>query len=87
MQATANPPFPLFRSVWTWIEKDRKNGAKAMDPGNHKSFDKLYTKDKEPVDVRAPGIFMVPVCMAVEAKENWKKGKKGDNPYYPCNKL
>lgn len=63
-----------------------------MDPGNRKSFNKLYTEDKEPVDIRAPGIFTVPVCTAGEARLNWQKGKKGKegdkdyNAYYPCNK-
>lgn len=46
--------------------------------------------DKNPANVRAPGIFLIPVCSVKEAYETWKKrGKDWPDPKdlpenFPC---
>lgn len=69
----------------TWRNNDKKNGAGALDYDDRSQADKLIKDDdddSDPVNVRAPGIFRIPVCSVKEAYETWQK-KGGDWPSEP----
>lgn len=70
----------MARSVRTWINNGKQNGAPLLDPAAPETIDDLYNQD-----ITTPGIIRMPVCSAVMAYRAWLNGSPdtgGDN--YPC---
>lgn len=64
-------------SVETWRNNKKKNRAKALDYAQRSEAERLLNGDGDPINVRAAGVFRIPVCTAKEAWQRWKEeGKK-----------
>lgn len=68
------------RSVNSWERNGRKNGYDMSDITN--SF-----LDEAEIEIRAPGIFTLPVCTLSQARDHWEyvaSGGRERGPHFPC---
>lgn len=69
----------MYRSVRTWLDNDKENGAGAAKPDNPDTLKSLMQDD-----VTTPGFIRMPVCSADRARIAW--GASSDSAAnYPCN--
>jgi len=84
------------RSLKTKQHNGGKNGGKKLDIGSKEEFNMLYENGGgNPINIRAPGIWRLPVCGADEAYRNWETSKDhkpegeaedAESWYWPCDK-
>ncbi|CAI4213627.1 unnamed protein product [Parascedosporium putredinis] len=82
----------VIGSVNTWVANGRKNGAKLLDIRDRDQFERLFDNNGDPIEIRAAGVFRIPVCSPEEAYAGWKDAKdhkstEFDNEeyrYWPC---
>lgn len=68
-------------SINTWIAHGRRNGAPVPEASTD-VVDQFIQRD-----VRSPGVFRIPICDMLEARENWYRAYRGAKPWknFPCN--
>lgn len=68
-------------SIATWMSNGRRNGGPIPDI-NSQSVDVMIEKG-----LRSPGVFRIPICDMLEARENWYKAYNGATLWanFPCD--
>jgi hypothetical protein len=65
-------------AVASYEANNNQNGGAPANAANAATISSLYD-----VGIRTPGVIIIPVCGAEEARENWNRGSHS-SPNFPC---